>query len=80
MGKTSLVQRLQGRLVQQQPIAFVDTQTTARQQGVWPLYQAIVAGFVAHLERTRPDLVLPELQLLQERRNQVFRPPTRWRG
>ncbi|RLC91838.1 MAG: hypothetical protein DRI77_13455, partial [Chloroflexi bacterium] len=71
MGKTSLIQRLQGRLAGRRPIAFVDTQGTARQQGVGPLYPAIVAAFVNHLGRTRPDLVLPEFQLLRER-NQVF--------
>ena len=66
VGKTSLIQRLQGRLDQRRPIALVDTQTTARQQGVWPLYPAIVAGFVAHLERTHPDLALPDLRLYPE--------------
>ncbi|MBE9508659.1 MAG: ATP-binding protein, partial [Chloroflexi bacterium] len=66
VGKTSLIQRLQGRLDQRRPIAFVDTQTTVRQQGVWPLYPAIVAAFVAHLQRTRSDLALPDLRLWPE--------------
>jgi hypothetical protein len=63
VGKTSLIQRLQGRLDQRRPIVFVDTQGTVRQQGVWPLYPAIVAAFVAHLQRTRSDLALPDLRL-----------------
>jgi len=65
-GKTSLIQRLQGRLAGRRPIAFVDTQTTVRQQGVWPLYPAIVAGFAGHLQRYRPDLALPDLRLCME--------------
>jgi hypothetical protein len=48
------------------PVAFVDTQATARQQGVWPLYPAIVAALVDHLQRTCPDIVLPELRLWPE--------------
>ena len=63
VGKTSLIQRLQGRLAQRRPIAFVDTQGTVRQQSVWPLYPAIVASLVDHLRHTRPELTLPELRL-----------------
>jgi len=66
VGKTSLVQRLQGQMAQRRPIAFVDTQGTVRQQGVWPLYPAIIAALAAHLRRIRPDLSLPPLQTLPE--------------
>jgi hypothetical protein len=63
VGKTSLIQRLQGRLSLRRPIAFVDTQGTTRQQGVWPFYPTIVEAFVEHLGRYRPGLALPELRL-----------------
>ncbi|MCP4534701.1 MAG: ATP-binding protein, partial [Delftia sp.] len=63
VGKTSLIQRLQGRLAERRPIAFVDTQGTTRQQGVRPFYPAIVAAFVEHLQRYRPDFALPKLRL-----------------
>jgi hypothetical protein len=63
MGKTSLIQRLQGRLAQQQPIAMVDTQKTAQQQGIWSLYPDIIAAFADHLQRYRPDVDLPDLHL-----------------
>jgi hypothetical protein len=63
MGKTSLVQRLQGRLASRRPVAFIDIQSTDRQQGVWPIHSAIIAAFVAHLERIRPGLTPPDLYL-----------------
>lgn len=66
MGKTSLIQRLQGRLAQQRPIAMVDTQKTAQQQGIWSLYPDIIAAFADHLQRYRPDIDLPELHLWPE--------------
>jgi hypothetical protein len=63
VGKTSLIQRLQGRLAQRRPLALVDTQKTAQQQGVWPLYPDIIAAFVDHLRRHQPDIALPALRL-----------------
>ncbi|MBN1933967.1 MAG: hypothetical protein JW934_04860 [Anaerolineae bacterium] len=64
-GKTSLSQRLQGRLATRRVIAAVDTQGTAREQGVLPLYSAIIGAFVAHIEQYRPGLArtLPPLNL-----------------
>ncbi len=63
MGKTSLIQRLQGRLAQRRPLALVDTQKTAQQQGIWSLYPDIIAAFAGHLQRARPDAPLPALRL-----------------
>ncbi len=64
-GKTSLAQRLQGRLATRRVIATVDTQSSAREQGVLPLYPAIIGAFVAHIEQHRPGLArtLPPLNL-----------------
>lgn len=64
-GKTSLSQRLQGRLATRRVIAAVDSQGTAREQGVQPLYPAIIGAFVAHIEQYRPGLArtLPPLNL-----------------
>jgi hypothetical protein len=66
VGKTSLIQRIQGRLAQRRPIAMVDTQKTAQQQGIWSLYPDIIAAFVGHLQRYQPDVVLPHLRLWPE--------------
>ena len=66
MGKTSLIQRLQGRLAQRRPLALVDTQKTTQQQGVWPLYPDIIAAFADHVQRHRPNIVLPKLLLWPE--------------
>ncbi len=64
-GKTSLSQRLQGRLATRRVIAAIDSQGTAREQGVQPLYAAIIGAFVAHIEQYRPGLArtLPPLNL-----------------
>jgi hypothetical protein len=63
MGKTSLIQRLQGRLAQRRPLALVDTQKTVQQQGIWSLYADIIAAFAGQLQRTRSDVPLPKLRL-----------------
>ena len=63
VGKTSLIQRLYGRLVLQRPIAMVDIQKTTQQQGIWSLYPDIIAAFANHLQRYRPEVTLPNLQL-----------------
>jgi hypothetical protein len=63
VGKTSLIQRLQGRLAQKRPVAVVDTQKTAQQQGIWSLYPDMIAAFATHVQRYRPDVLLPDLQL-----------------
>ncbi len=64
-GKTSLVQRLQGRLSARRVIASVDTQGTARQQGVTPLYVEIIRAFAMHIEQYRFGLTrtMPPLNL-----------------
>jgi hypothetical protein len=62
-GKTSLVQRLQGKLSHRRVIAIVDMQRTAREQGVWPIYPIIIGTWVAEVQRLRPDVVLPPLHL-----------------
>ena len=62
-GKTSLIQRLQGQLAQQRPIALVDPQSKPRKHGVWSLYLDIIAAFVRHLQRYQPQVMLPDLQL-----------------
>jgi photosystem II stability/assembly factor-like uncharacterized protein len=66
VGKTSLIQRLQGRLAQQRPIAMVDTQKSAQQRGIWSLYPDIIAAFADHLQRYRPKIALPDLHLWSE--------------
>jgi hypothetical protein len=64
-GKTSLIQRLQGRLAARRVIASVDTQGTARERGVSPLYLTIIGALVAHIEQYRPGLsrTMPPLNL-----------------
>jgi hypothetical protein len=66
VGKTSLIQRLQGRLAQQRPIALVDTQKTAQQRGIWSLYPDIIAAFASHLQRYQAKVPLPDLRLWPE--------------
>jgi hypothetical protein len=66
VGKTSLIQRLQGRLAHRRPIVYIDTQGTVRQQGVWPFYPTIITAFVAESQRYRPDLAIPKLHLYPE--------------
>lgn len=66
MGKTSLIQRLQGRLLHWRPIVLMDTQKTAQQQGVWSLYPDIIAAFVSYLLQYRPDVARPKLHLWPE--------------
>jgi len=66
VGKTSLIQRLYGRLAQQRPIAMVDTQKTTQQRGIWSLYSEIIAAFAGHLLRHKPGGNLPDLQLWSE--------------
>jgi hypothetical protein len=66
VGKTSLIQRLQGRLAQQRPVALVDTQKSAQQQGIWSLYPDIIAAFANHLQRYQAEIALPDLQLWTE--------------
>jgi hypothetical protein len=63
VGKTSLIQRLRGRLAQERASALVDAQSIRGQMGVWPFYPAIVSGLVDHLRHTQPDLALPPLRL-----------------
>ncbi len=64
-GKTSLVQRLQGRLATRRVIAALDTQGLAREQGLLPLYLEVVEAFVSHIRQYRPGLArsMPSLQL-----------------
>ncbi len=64
-GKTSLTQRLRGRLAAQRVIAAVDTQGTAREQGVLPLYSTIIGAFVSHIKQYRGGLArtMPQLNL-----------------
>jgi hypothetical protein len=63
VGKTSLIQRLQGHLTSQRPVALVDTQKTVQQRGIWSLYPDIIAAFVSHLQRYQPEVDLPNLRL-----------------
>lgn len=63
VGKTSLVERLQAQLAFRRLIAYVDTQGTNREQGVWPFYPAIIASFAEHMRHYRPGVTLPELRL-----------------
>jgi hypothetical protein len=63
VGKTSLIQRLQSRLAQHRPIAMVDTQKTAQQQGIWSLCPDIIAAFASHLQRYHAKVDLPKLHL-----------------
>jgi hypothetical protein len=62
-GKTSLIQRLQGKLAHRRPVALLDLQGSARQSGVWPLYPAIIKAFIEHISRYRPELSIPSLYL-----------------
>ena len=66
VGKTSLIQRLQGRLTQQWSIALVDVQSISLHHGIWSLYPDIIAAFADHLQRYRPDVDLPDLHLCPE--------------
>jgi len=66
VGKTSLIQRIQGRLTQRRPLALVDTQKIAQQQGIWSLYPDVIAAFVDHLQRYQAEIALPDLQLWPE--------------
>jgi hypothetical protein len=55
-------------------IAAVDTQGTAREQGVLPLYPAIVGAFVAHIQQYRTGLAqsIPPLHLWPPRRGRAL--------
>lgn len=64
-GKTSLLQRLRGRLATRRVIASLDMQGMAREHGVLPLYPAIIGALVAHIQRYRAGLArsIPSLHL-----------------
>ena len=75
-GKTSLVQRLQGRLATRRVIAALDTQGLAREQGLLPLYLAVIEAFVSHIHQYRPGLArsMPSLQLWPPPRGRALSP------
>jgi LysM repeat protein len=73
-GKTSLIHRLRGRLSTRRVVASVDTQGTAREQGVLPLYPVIIGAFVAHIQQYRAGLAtsIPPLRLWPPPRGKAF--------
>ncbi len=66
VGKTSLVQRLQGQLVQKRPVAFVDTQATSLQEGIQVFYPRIINSFIESIKHIYPKLAFPDLKLRLE--------------